>query len=236
MLRDALLATIFDTSDHAFKPVLAAWLASSRRYSAFVEVYQAKIRKKLRTVTTPDSLGGLQMELETAYLLLREPTLSLAYETEHRSSGRSPDFAVSYTSSFTFMAEVTRLRSLGMRDAAPFNDRFADMLCDKLGQSLAQRANVLIVGVEEGGMTHDALTAAVQRVRLRAESNDASVLQRHGFRDRADFFQHFGSMSAILVRAVPLAPGAVAAFWSNPLARHPLPAKARTALLRSHAV
>ena len=78
MLTDELLTTLFDGQPHLLAAPMAAWLGSSRRFTAFVNTHHTKIRKKLRTAQEPESLHDLQLELETAYLLLREKSLSVA--------------------------------------------------------------------------------------------------------------------------------------------------------------
>src|SRR5919108_5129234 len=108
---DELLTYLFDGQPHVFAEPIAAWLASSRRFTAFINTHHTKIRKKLRVAQGSENLRDLQLELETAYLLLREQSLSLAYEPQHPDLGRSPDFAVSFTTSLVFMVEVTRLRT-----------------------------------------------------------------------------------------------------------------------------
>jgi hypothetical protein len=247
MLVDELLTYLFDGQSHLLATPMATWLASSRRFTAFVNTHHTKIRKKLRTAQESESLRDLQLELETAYLILRERSLSLAYEPQHPQYGRSPDFAVTFTTSQVFMVEVTRLRASGPRTppgtqspnsllTVPLpGDRFSDMVCSKLGQLLPQRSNLLLVGVEAPHLTHRDLHAAMLRVQQRAEANDSTVVQRHGFRDRADFFQHYQRLSAILVRGgTPLHAGEPVVIWVNPQAKYPLPTKVRTVLFRSH--
>jgi hypothetical protein len=70
------------------------------------------------------------------------------------------------------------------------------------------------------------------RLQKRAEGNDANVVQRYGFRDRADFFNRYQRLSGILVRAIPLQDPAI--LWNNSQAKYPLPAKVLTAVTRSH--
>jgi hypothetical protein len=247
MLVDELLTYLFDGQSHLLATPMATWLASSRRFTAFVNTHHTKIRKKLRTAQESESLRDLQLELETAYLILRERSLSLAYEPQHPQYGRSPDFAVTFTTSQVFMVEVTRLRASGPRTppgtqspnsllTVPLpGDRFSDMVCSKLGQLLPQRSNLLLVGVEAPHLTHRDLHAAMLRVQQRAEANDSTVVQRHGCRDRADFFQHYQRLSAILVRGgTPLHAGEPVVIWVNPQAKYPLPTKVRTVLFRSH--
>lgn len=236
MLLDELLSYLFDGKPHLLAAPIEAWLASSRRFTAFVTSHHTKIRKKIRVAQEPESLRDLQLELETAYLLLRERSLSLAYETQHPQHGRSPDFEVSFTTSLVFMVEVTRMRAAQPRTPSISlpGDRFSDMLCSKLGQLLPQRSNLLIVGVEAPQLTLADVHAAMLRLQQRAEGNDASVVQRHGFRDRADFFQHYQRLSALLMRGTPLQVGEPVVIWDNPQAKHRLPARVRTMLFRSH--
>jgi hypothetical protein len=236
MLVDELLTSLFDGRSHLLTEPMAAWLNSSRRFTAFVKAHHTKIRKKIRTLQELESLRDLQLELETACLLLRERSLSLAYEPQHPELGRSPDFAVTFTTSLMFMVEVTRMRIPNITSTALLPaDRFSDMVCSKLGQLLARQSNVLLVGVEAPLPTHSDLHAAMLRLQQRAEANDLTLVQRYGFRDRADFFQHYQRLSAILVRGgTPRQASDPVFLWDNSQAKYPLPARVRTALVRSH--
>ena len=242
MLIDELLTYLFDGQPHLLAGTMATWLTSSRQFTAFVNAHHTKIRKKLRVAQEPESLHDIQLELETAYLLLRERSLSLVYEPQHPNLGRSPDFAVTFTTSLVFMVEVTRLRTVGQITSpdmqeniggTSLSDRFSDMLCSKLGQLLSKRSNLLLVGVEDPRLTQDDLRTTMLRIQQRAEGNDSSVINKHGYHDRADFFRHFQRLSAILVRGLHLH-GEPVVIWDNPQAKYPLPAKVRTALSRSH--
>src|SRR5687767_11049213 len=215
MLIDELLTYLFDGQAHLLVEPMATWLASSRRFTAFVNIHHTKIRKKIRTAQEPESQRDLQLELETAYLLLRERSLSVIYEPGHPELGRSPDFAVTFTTSLVFMVEVTRLRAAepktpsgaqeqhasGMKSPTTTlpGDRFSDMVCSKLGQLLLQRSNLLLVGMEAPHLTYHDIHATMLRVQQRAEGNDSTVIDRHGFSDRADFFHHYQRLSALLV-------------------------------------
>jgi hypothetical protein len=236
MLLDELLTYLFDGQSHFLAAQMAKWLASSRRFTAFVTNHHTKIRKKIRVAQEPESLRDLQLELETAHLLLRERSLSLTYEPQHPRQGRSPDFSVTFTTSLVFMVEVTRLRSAQpSTPTVPLpGDRFSDMLCSKLGQLLTQRSNLLLVGIEAPQLTHADIQTAMLSIQQRAEGNDSSVVQRHGFRDRADFFHHYQRLSALLVRGIPLQTSEPVVIWENPQAKYPLPSKVRTVLSRSH--
>jgi hypothetical protein len=231
MSTDDLLAYLFDGQPHLLFQPTARWLASSRRFTAFVTAFQDKIRKKLRITQDRESFLDLQLELETAYLLLQERSLSVRYEPELSKRIRSPDFAVTFTTSLTFMLEVTRVQA---DPKNTLNARLADAIPGKLGQLLPQHGNVLLVGVETMDLTPGDIRAAMLGIQQRAEQNDLPFLQRHGFRDRADFFRHYQGLSEIIVRGADIEASRSMAAWVNPQAKHPLPSKVRTALDRSH--
>lgn len=207
------------------------WLESSRRYAAFVNDFRDKIRKKLRVTQERESLFDLQLELETAYLLLNERAFSLVYEPTPGSRTRGPDFAVTFTTSMTFMVEVTRLRG---NEGSLSGDDFADTICSKLGQMQPQQGNVMVVGLEPSVITQAELRAIMLNLQQRAERNDPTVVQRYGFRERADFFRHYQRLSEMLVRPSDFQSGNSVISWVNPQAKYPLPGKVRTALYRSH--
>lgn len=128
MLTEELLAYVFDGRSHLLTQPMAKWLASSRRFTAFVTTFRDKIRKKIRATHDQESLLDLHLELETAFLLLQERPLSVVYEPEQLGRARSPDFAVSFTTSLSFMVEVTRLRA-DQRNTSPIGERLADTIC-----------------------------------------------------------------------------------------------------------
>ncbi len=230
---------------------MATWLASSRRFAAFATTFRDKIRKKLRTTQDQKSLLDLQAELETAYLLLQERSLSLAYEPEQSKGTRSPDFAVTFTTSLTFMVEVTRVQA-DMRNAVresrehsstlplgtalagqPLRGRLADAVVSKLSQLLPQRANVLVVAAEATDLMPSELPEAMVILQQRAERDDPAVLQRHGFLDRADFFRNYQRLSEVLVRVPHLEASKSSVPWINPQAKYPLPSRVHTVLYRA---
>jgi hypothetical protein len=101
---------------------------------------------------------------------------------------------------------------------------------------LAQHSHLLVVGAEDPRLTCDELHALMLHLQQRAEGSDATVVQRYGFRDRADFFNRYQRLSALLVREIPLQASEPVILWDNPQTKYPLPAKIRTALIRSHTV
>lgn len=239
---DELLNYIFDTRPHSLTPSLTTWLAASRRFTAFVTTNRDKIRKKLRVAQDQETILDVRLELETAYLLLQERSLNLVYEPQPSGQSRRPDFAVTFTTSLTFMVEVTRQRTAlpGTPDevaegaAYILGERLADTVCSKLGQLLPQRSNVLLIEVEALALMPDDLRTALLRLQQRVERNDAALLQKYRFRDRADFFNQYQRLSEILVRGAQLQAGEPVLAWVNPQAKRPLPGKVRTPLYRSH--
>ena len=249
MLIDELHNYLFDGQPHSLALTMETWLTSSRRFAAFVSDFHNKIRKKIRTTQDQETLSDLRFELETAYLLLQERALSLIYEPPHCGQPRCPDFAVTFTTSLTFMVEVTRIRTLQARISAQTDiepkavnmeeqlaDTIADTLCDKLGQLLPQHSNVFVVGTDDPVPASSELQAAMLRVQQRVERNDSTFWMRHRFRDRADFFRHYYRLSEVLFRKSQGGPENTAFEWLNPQGKYPLPSKVRTALLRSHSL
>ena len=245
MLTDELLTYLFDGQPHTLTTSMTTWLSSSRRFTAFVDTFRDKIRKKLRVTQDPGTLLDLRLELETAYLLLQEQHLSVVYEPQQCGQSRCPDFAVSYTTSLTFMVEVTRLRAFKKSESNPSvheasfifeGDRFADGVCSKLGQLSPQSANVIILGVDAPRPPQSDLQAAMLRAQQRAERSDSAFWQRYRFRDRSDFFRHYQRLSEVIMRESQGEAHQSAVAWINPQARYPLPGKVRTALYRSHNV
>jgi hypothetical protein len=235
MLIKELHTYLFDGQPHTLSTPMETWLSSSRRFAVFITTFRDKIRKKIRVTKDPETLLDLRLELETAYRLLQEKSLSLAYEPPC-GQGRCPDFAVSFTTSMTFMVEVTRLRTIQIGSVSPESDPLTDAICSKLGQLIPQQSNVLIVGVDVMYLTPTDLQATMLRLQQRAERNDSTFWQRYRFRDRTDFFRHFQRLSEVLVRASRLEDDLQTIAWTNPQAKYPLPGKVRTALYHSHKV
>ena len=232
---DDLLTYLFDGQSNLLIQPMAGWLESSRRFSAFATAYRDKIRKKLRTTQDQKSALDLQLELETAYLLLQERSLSLAYEPEQSKGIRSPDFGVTFATNLTFMVEVTRVQTdKNLQSPAPSSGaRLADAVIDKLGQLLPSRSNILIAAIEAPHLTPSDLRNAMFSMQQRAERNDSTFLQGHGFPDRADFFRYYQRLSEVLVRVPHSEAARSMVTWINPQAKHSLPSRARTVLHRS---
>ncbi len=236
---DETLNYILDGKSHVFASSMEEWLNSSRRFTTFVDSFRDKIRKKIRVTQDPENLLDLRLELETAYLLLREPRLHIVYEPQLSEKVRGPDFAVTFTTSLTFMVEVTRLRAEpGEHKSEPTQstERLADAICSKLGQMMPQLSNVLIVGVDAPSVVGGDLRGMMLRVQQRAERSDAIFFQRYGFRDRADFFRHYQRLSEILIRSSNVNTVKPIVTYVNTQAKYPLPSKVRTVLYHSQTI
>lgn len=236
---DETLIYIFDGKPSLLAASMAEWLTSSRRFAAFVDTFRDKIRKKIRVTQAAESLLDLRLEFETAYLLLRDARLSLLYEPQLSEKVRGPDYAVTFTTSLTFMLEVTRLRTEPgdqTSDLTQSMERLADAVCSKLGQMQHQLSNVLIVGVDTLHPTKVDLRGMMLRIQQRAEHGDRVFFYRYGFRDRADFFRHYQRLSEVLLRTSKLEAAEPIITCINSQAKYPLPAKVRTVLYRSQSM
>src|SRR5262245_14508459 len=187
---DSLLHAIFGGEAHILAAPLAEWMIASPRFAAFVETYRAKIRKKVRGMRDAEGLRDLQLELETAYLLLQAHQLTVAYEPYGTGKARGPDFAATFTTSVTFNVEVTRMRvssrersKEGLGDPAdgtadsPLEaqheaGRLADIVCGKLGQMVPGMINVLVVVAESNAVLALDVGGAMLRLQQRAEHKD----------------------------------------------------------------
>ncbi len=250
MQTDDVLTYLFDGQSGPLAQPMAGWLSSSHRFASFATTFRDKIRKKIRTTHDEQSVLDLQLELEIAYLLLQERALSVVYEPEQSKGIRSPDFGVTFTTSLTFMVEVTRVQNdmhgagasrkqppaplPGMGPTYPASGgRLADAAIEKLGQLLPQRANILFVAIDAPHLLPSDIRTAMTTMQQRAERNDLTFLQGHGLLDRADFFRHYQCLSEVLVRVPHLEASNSVVAWTNPQAKHALPGRVRTVLHRS---
>jgi len=239
MLTSELLDYLFDGNSHFLTQPVETWLNSSRRFATFVDAYRDKIRKKIRVTQDSETLLDLRLELETAHRLLQERTLTLVYEPQLAEKVRSPDFAVTFTTSVTFTLEVTRLRTNQKSteeqssETTAIGDRLADAVCSKLGQLVHQQSNILLVGMEGLRLSQEDIRSAMLRMQQRAERSDPDFFQRYRFRDRTEFFRHYQRLSEILVRCTDSQEETPFVPWVNLQAKIPLPNKVRTVMYRS---
>ncbi|MBK9123920.1 MAG: hypothetical protein IPM16_12505 [Chloroflexi bacterium] len=216
---DTLLGAIFEHRRPGFYTEFEAWVRGSRRYRAFAETYQTKIRSKLRAARDADAVSDLYAELQAAALLLHEPKIALEYETYAATGKRGPDFSATWKAHTRFNVEVRRVRSVEWQNLDPEarQAKLTGILCDKAGQMPAGIVNVLWLA-GDAGVSVDDVAGAAASLRGRAEGKEETFFARRGFRSAAEFIRHYRHVSAVVVRE-----GGALAVWPNPLARHVMP-------------
>ena len=228
---DELLTEIFEHKQHPLVPRLNEWLTASKRFRLFAETYHTKIRAKMRNLQDPESLGDLAFELETAYWLLQEPRLTVAYEPHDPTQARRPDFSVTFTTKFTFSVEVTRMRPVQAEDPERESSKLQTVIASKLAQMLPGMINLLVIGAEEATVRNVDIDAAITRLKQRAEAKDAYLLNRSGLDDLSKFFRRYDRLSGILLRSIQAHKAEQPAIlWVNKAAKYPLPANLQTIL------
>lgn len=124
MSTDDLLAYLFDGQPNLlFEPMagvgrLFAPLCRLRHHLSGQNPQEAA-----HYLTPQKSFLDLQLELETAYLLL-DAVLAWCMNQSYPAASANPDFAVSYTTSLTFMLEVTRVQANPEENAARAPGRY----------------------------------------------------------------------------------------------------------------
>ena len=216
---------------HELHDCCARWCASSPRFAAFLERYRDKIGKKLRGVTDGEGLRDLQAELRTAACLLSARAFTLEYETYAATKTRGPDFSLLFKTHLPFNVEVKRIRG----QVQP--GKWADVLCDKVGQLPPRVSNALVIYGESVGQGAPCeVGAAMAHLRASAERKEEAFFTRRGLAGSREYLRQSPKLSVVVVvwRGGAASDGsAPLASWSNPQARHPLAPELRSALLRS---
>lgn len=208
-----LLAYICDNQPHLLAAALQSWMEASPRFTAFVETYRDKIRKKLRLTREPERILDLRSELETAWCLLNDRRIQVAYEPYASEKRRGPDFAVAYRVNRVFNVEVARIRvdtgEDGGINVGRGEERLLRSLLDKLGQMQPGTPNLLAIQTRaELARTID-LSRLMQGVKLRVEANDPAIFAASRspgrYRGPADFYKDFLHLNGIVLWA-PVTP------------------------------
>lgn len=203
---------------------IEAWLAESRRFRAFADQHQDKIRKKLRGATAPEARRDVRAELRVAHLLLADRRIQLAFEAY--GSGRGgPDFTAAFRDQRTFNVEVTRLRG------EPNPAAFAGTLMPKLLQLPPSVPNAVVMAITDRDADALDVDAAVRSVRDRADRKDEAYFVTRGFQGSRGFYDRFLRLGAVLVWSENAAGSARAALWTNRSARIAPPEQAMRACL-----
>jgi hypothetical protein len=196
---------------------LMRWMEASSRFTAFVETYRDKIRKKVRVTREPESMLDLRAELEVAYGLLRDRRLQVSYEPVASAKRRGPDFAVTYRSNLIFNVEVARLRmeesGVGGIDLARKEERIVRILLDKLGQMQSGMPNLLVVHTAAELARSIDLGGLMQLVKTRVEGKDPAFYATSRYTGPTPFYKDFLRLSGILLWS------ARAQLWVNKQAR-----------------
>jgi hypothetical protein len=201
-----LFAYLFDGQSHLLSGELTQWMEASSRFTAFVETYRDKIRKKARLAREPETALDLRGELEVAYRLLNDRRLEVAYEPYASAKRRGPDFAVTYRANLIFNLEVARMRA----DESSRNDeRFLRLLLYKLGQMQPGVPNLLIIHTRQGLD----LNKLMHEIKTRVEGKDPAFYELSRYANPAAFYKDFLRLSAILLW------GAEAQLWVNKQAK-----------------
>lgn len=244
-----LLLDIFEGRPSALVKPFEQWVTTSKPFAAFAQAYQRKIRKKAMMCRDVEETYNLYCEVRTAYLLLQEPKIAVAYEPYSKEQGRSADLAVTYRTNSTFHVEVTRLRTLQkshlshedaggnavaaeQREAVRRheNRRLTDVACDKTAQLSPETPNVLWVWSESRVIHELDMDQVMLGLKRRIELRDADLYSRYGFTKPADFIRNYQRLSAIFILNPQQPTPVPALFWKNNNAKHPLPAKLATRL------
>jgi hypothetical protein len=222
---DDLITYLFEGRPHRLTGSLRQWLEASPRFTAFVEIYRDKIRKKVRVTREPESILDLLGELEVAYCLLDDRRLEVAYEPYASVKRRGPDFAVTYRSNLVFNIEVSRIRmeeSVETGNAIDLQrkeERILRTVLDKLGQMQPGMANLLVIHTREDLAGSINLGQLMQAMKTRVDRKDPSFFSLTRYTTPAAFYKDFLRLNGILLWS------AEAQLWVNKGARPALPEK-----------
>ncbi len=205
---------MFEGQPHELSGTLMRWMEDSSRFTAFIEMYRDKVRKKIRVVRDPESAGDLLGELEVAYCLLGDRRFSVAYEPYASAKRRGPDFAVTYRANLLFNIEVARIRA-----GTKGEDRILRIFMDKLEQMQPGMANLLVIHIGQQLTRSIDLGGLMQDVKIRVEKKDPAFYAASRYTGPAEFYRDFLHLSAILLWAPEAQP------WVNKQARPALPEK-----------
>jgi hypothetical protein len=219
-----LLAFLFEDPTIEAATTITSWITQSRRFHAFALDNRTKIRKKLRTATTPEKRHSVLLELEVALHFLADRRCLVDYEPYGLGQGRSPDLSVTFRARTTLHLEVTQAQNPDL-ETPDWEGKLISLVCNKLGQMMPQSLNVLVVAAESSSLTLDEVSRAMKRLKERMEQRDGELMSRFGFADPSGFFKQFQWLSGIVVwTREEHTMGAGKSLWTNPQARRPLPA------------
>ncbi len=212
------MAYVFEGQPHLLSDEIYRWMDISPRFTAFVETYRDKIRKKVRLAREPETALDLRGELEVAYALLDDRRLDVAYEPYASAKRRGSDFAVTYRANLVFNIEVARMR-MDESGLPRKEERFLRLLLYKLGQMQPGMPNLLVIHTRNELAGSLDLNKLMQEIKTRVEKKEPAFYEVSRYESPAAFYKDFLRLSAILLWA------AEAQLWVNKQARPALEEK-----------
>lgn len=197
---------------------LAEAIAASARVRDFVTANAAKIRRKVRDATGPDTLLDVRAELAVPLRLLADRRFDVAWEPAGAKTG-GPDFELVWRVNTHAALEVTRRRDATDADAV------VAAAIAKRRQLRAGVPNVLVVAVDVPPPT-DELDNAFTAIRRQVDARDPGVLAFLHAATPRDVYEQLDRLAAV----VAWRPGSTSkqgstgtTAWRNRAARHQLP-------------
>ena len=220
-----LLIDLFGGIGHPLASRCAEQMPACPRFSAFLDRYRTKIRKKARTLEGPTSWQDLWLELWTAARLLADRRFELAYEAYAARKVRGPDLTATFRTHVVCHIEIKHVR------AELSCGKWAEVLCGKLGQLPPGAINVLVVATAAPIAEPCTVEMAHRELNRLAQRGENASFQHYGLAGARDFARQIVRLSGILRAAEwDLASAARLSLWRNPAARHPLPPELARAL------
>src|SRR5262245_6964994 len=127
-----ILDFLFENPSDPAANLMGNWLSESKRFAAFAFENRSKIRKKLRTATTPESLQSVLLELDVARRLVADHRCQVEYERYGQGRLRSPDLTATFRTHTVVNLEVTRVKSPTSPESA-LDGKLIPIVCHKLG-------------------------------------------------------------------------------------------------------
>jgi hypothetical protein len=200
-----LIAYVFQDQPGTLSGELDQWMEDSSRFTAFVETYRDKIRKKIRVAREPESLLDVRSELAVAHSLLSDRRLDMVYEPYASAKGRGPDFSVTYRANLVFNVEVARMRAeeSGVEgiDLPRKEERFLRILLYKLGQMQPGMPNLLVIHTRQELARSLELGRLMQEIKTRVEGKEPSFYEISRYASPAAFYKDFLHLSGIVLWA-----------------------------------
>ena len=224
MTNAELCAFLFAPPVAEAEKILIPWILQLRRFQPFLVEYRAKVRKKLHLARTPENLQSLLLELDIARHFVEDSRCQVEYEKYGQGKERTPDLTVTFRTRTCFNLEANSAYKWRMRRQKSDWRSLIRIVCDKLGQSVPQMFNCLVVATQGGYLTEDEVNAAMKSLKRRVEQRDNELLSRVAFNDPTEFYKQFQWLNGIVLCSASEQQGSPQTIvWTNAQSRHPLP-------------